>query len=221
MSRARRYYPVFVDLSGKRVVVVGGGPIAARKASGVIAAGAVVTVVSPSVNTALHRMAFQQRLRWQARRFRATDLHGAWLAIAATNDAAVNRAVSRAASARRIFVNVVDHAPLCTFIAPAVTAQGKLTVAISTGGTSPTLAKLMKRQIRATLGPQAAQMARLLGGLRGVAKRRLPRYQDRKHYFEALVANGLAWRLQQEGARSARQEALALLGRFAESQARA
>jgi len=206
------YYPIFVDLRGRRCVVIGGGLIAQRKVTTLLAHGARVTVVSPSVTRQLARYATQGRIRRVARRFKACDLQDAWLACAATDDQPVNEQVSREAAKRRIFVNVVDQKPLCTFIAPSIVRRGELTVAISTAGGSPALAKKLRRDLTRLIGADYAKLLRLLKGLRSDAKRRLPTYNDRKRYFDRLVGQGRIFRLVRQGRQAtARREALALL----------
>ncbi len=208
---SKTYYPIFADLHGRSCLVVGGGAIAQRKVAALLACGASITIVSPMVTRTLAAYAAQGRIRHRARRFAPSDLKGAWLACAATDDQRINERVCAAASARRIFVNVVDQPPLCSFIAPAIVRRGPLTIAISTGGASPSLAKQLRRELRAAVGPEYGTMARLLGTLRVAAKRRLPRYHDRKRYFGALVT-GRAFRLVRAGQpAAARREALAQL----------
>ena len=206
------YYPIFLDVNGRQCVVVGGGLIAQRKVATLLAHGARVTVVSPSVTRRLAGYARQDRIHHVARRFKPSDLDDAWLVVAATDDQPVNELVSRAAAARRIFANVVDQKPLCTFIAPSIVRRGELTIAISTGGGSPALAKHLRRDLTRTIGADYAKMLQLLKRLRGVAKETLPTYNDRKRYFDRLVQQGRIFRLVRRGRiASARREALMLL----------
>ena len=206
------YYPIFLDVNGRRCVVVGGGLVAQRKITTLLASGARVTVVSPSVTRRLAGYARQGRIRHVARRFKSCDLDDAWLVVAATDDQPVNELVSRAAAARRIFANVVDQKPLCTFIAPSIVRRGELTIAISTAGGSPALAKKLRRDLTRTIGADYAKMLQLLKRLRGVAKETLPTYNDRKRYFDRLVQQGRVFRLVRRGRiASARREALATL----------
>ncbi len=207
----KAYYPLFADLSGRRCVVIGGGPVAQRKVTTLLGYGARVTVISPTLTGGLRASARAGTITHVARRFQPADLREAWLAYAATDDQAINRLVFRAAARRRMFTNVVDQTPLCTFIAPAIFKRGPLTVAVSTGGGSPSLAKRLRDEIGRLVGREYVPMLRLLAGLRGVAKQRLPAYQDRKRYFDALV-RGRVFALVRAGqAGRARQAALALL----------
>lgn len=213
--RPKVYYPIFADLHGRRCVVIGGGLVAQRKVTTLLDYGARLTVVSPVLTRRLAAYARQGRIRHVARRFRPADLRGAWLAYAATNDPAINASVHRTAKRLRIFANVVDQTSLCLFIAPSIFRRGPLTIAVSTGGGSPSLAKRLRRELGRTIGREYAPMLRLLTSLRGAAKRRLPSYQDRKRYFDRLI-RGKALELMRTGnARQARKQALDLLAQEA------
>ena len=209
------FYPMFADLTGRRCVVVGGGLVAQRKVTMLRGCGAAVTVVSPTLTKRLAGYARQRSIRYQRRPFRPADLAGAWLVCAATGDQRTNELVSRSAARRRIFANVVDQKPLCSFIAPAIVRRGPLTVAVSTGGASPALAKRLRRELGERLGGDYVSMLRLLAGLRSTAKRRLPSYQDRKRYFDALVGGRVFALVKVGKRREARRTALALLERRA------
>ena len=215
-AKRSRYYPLFAEVRGRSCVVIGGGLIAQRKATTLLEYGAQVTVVSPSITKRLAAYATQGRIRHIARRFRPADLQGAWLVYASTNDQRINELVFRSATARRIWTNVVDQKPLCSFIAPAILRRGPLTVAVSTGGASPSIAKKVRSDIGRMIGAEYTPMLNLLAGLRDVAKRKLPSYHDRKVYFDRLT-RGQVFDLVRAGKRqAARREALALLERAAE-----
>lgn len=141
------YYPAYLDLRGRRCVVIGAGVIAERKVEGLLEAGAAVTVVSPEATDAVAGWAAEGRVGWERRGYQPGDLDGAWLAIAATDDNPTNRAVHAEAEARRVLLNVVDVTELCSFIAPATASRGPVTVAISTGGASPALARKLRTQM--------------------------------------------------------------------------
>ena len=141
------YYPIFLDLTGKRVVVVGAGRVALRKTRGLLEAGARVTVIAPRVEPEFERLP----VTLFRRRFRASDLAGALLAFAATDDRRVNRTIAAAAQKRAIPVNVADSRAECDFILPARIRRGNLQVAVSTGGSSPRLAAALRRKIEENL----------------------------------------------------------------------
>ena len=186
------YYPMFVDLQGKRCLVVGGGEIATRKVQGLLEAKALVFVVSPTLSEALSRLAAQDMISYQPRPFRADEVMGCALIIGATDQPDVNRAVCRAAREHQVWVNIVDTPEACDFIAPAVVRRGALQVAISTGGHSPTLAKRIRLQLEEWYGPEYAVLLEKLGRER-TRFRQLIRDPDlRKAYYERLVDTALA-----------------------------
>jgi precorrin-2 dehydrogenase / sirohydrochlorin ferrochelatase len=181
------FYIACLRLTGRRCLVVGGGDIGLEKVEGLLACDADVTLVAPEAHPALVALAQERSIRWEAREYRADDLDGCLIAIAATSDTDVNIRVFDDAEARAMLVNVVDVPPLCNFILPAIVRTGPLAVAISTAGASPALAKRMKREISDLFGEPYATLAILLNDARGWAKATLPTYQDRKEFFESIV----------------------------------
>jgi len=178
------FYPVYLDLKGKRVVVVGGGEVADRKAESLLETGASVTVISPEVTSNLAALADQKRIELRKRRYVHGDCAGAVLVFSATDDPEVSRNVYREAIALRIFVNTADQPALCSFILPAVVRRGDIGIAISTGGTSPALASRLREEIAKIVGPEYARFAELLSRARSEIRRRVRDEQDRKqlHY---------------------------------------
>ncbi|MCU1396494.1 MAG: putative precorrin-2 dehydrogenase [Ilumatobacteraceae bacterium] len=148
-------YPVYLDLDGVPVLVVGGGPVALRKATGLAEAGAAVTVVAPHTVEGIAAVA-RHVLR---RAYLATDVVGFQLVMTATDDPAVNAAVARDATEHRIWVNSADDPDNCSFILPAVARRGLLSVAVSTGGSSPALAGRLRDDIAAGHLTAAAESA--------------------------------------------------------------
>jgi len=138
-------YPVFLDLVGVAVLVVGGGPIALRKATGLVEAGALVTVIAPEVGDEFTAIA--QRI--ERRAYRHGDVAGFQLVMAATNDRAVNALVASDAKLHGLWVNSADDPDNCSFILPAVAQRGVVTIAVSTGGASPALARRLRTEIAA------------------------------------------------------------------------
>ena len=135
-------------------MVIGGGAVAERKALGLINANADVTIISPTLTPALDAAKTDGRITHVKRRFRASDIDGAAIVVAATDDAKVNRSVARAAG-DGVLLNIVDDPSLCTFIVPSVIRAGAFTIAISTGGASPSAAKAMRLKIEGALGTGA------------------------------------------------------------------
>lgn len=168
------FYPAFLDLRGRRVVVVGGGAVAEQKVRGVLAAGARVTVVSPETTPGLADLAARASVAIHRRPYQAGDLAGAWLAIAATDDRAVNAAIWAEAERRGVLLNAVDDRDHCSFIAPAIHREGDITVAVSTAGKSPALAVRLRDRIARLIGRAEARLCELLGELRPELAERVP-----------------------------------------------
>jgi precorrin-2 dehydrogenase/sirohydrochlorin ferrochelatase len=181
------FYIACLRLKGRRCLVVGGGDVGLEKVEGLLACDGDVTLVAPEAHPALVDLALEGSIRWERRAYRASDLDGCLIAIAATDDTDVNIRVFEDAEQRAMLVNVVDVPPLCNFILPAIVRTGPLAIAISTAGASPALAKRMKREVSELFGEEYAELAVLLNDARGWAKGTLPTYQDRKAFFEGIV----------------------------------
>jgi siroheme synthase-like protein len=181
------YYPVFLDLRGRRCVVIGGGALAEGKVAQLLEAGAEVVVVSPEVTERIRRWAEEGRLTWVARPYRWGDLEGAWLGISAPEDRATNAAVWEEAEARRVWLNAVDDPPHCSAIAPALHRQGDLVIAVSTSGKAPALAVRLRDRFAAQLGPEYGEFLDLVGELREEIARRVPVFQERATLWYRIV----------------------------------
>jgi precorrin-2 dehydrogenase/sirohydrochlorin ferrochelatase len=145
-------YPIFLDLSGRRCVVVGGGEVANRKARKLLQARARVVVISPEITPELESVA----VAVHRRHYREGDLEGAYLAFAATDSREANAAVAREAKERGVPVNVADKPSDGDFALPSTLRRGRLQVAVSTGGASPTLARRIKNELEEAFGPEWA-----------------------------------------------------------------
>jgi precorrin-2 dehydrogenase / sirohydrochlorin ferrochelatase len=184
----KRYYMACLDLSGRNCIVVGGGKVGLEKARGLLDCGARVTVTAPEIVPEL----LDLPVEWTQGRYASWDLADKWLAIAATPHREVNRRVKDDAERLGIFCNVVDDPELCSLILPAVHRIDPIAVAVSTGGASPALAQRIRSDIAAVVGPEHARLARELRELRPWAREHLVTYQERKSYFEQLVAEALS-----------------------------
>jgi precorrin-2 dehydrogenase / sirohydrochlorin ferrochelatase len=183
-----RYYMACLDLTGRDCIVVGGGNVGLEKTKGLLECGARVTVAAPEIVPEL----LDLPVEWIQGRYASWDLGGKWLAIAATPDRQVNRRVKEDAERLGIFCNVVDDPELCSLILPAVHRVDPIAVAVSTCGASPALAQRLRSEIAAVVGPEHARLARELRDLRPWAREHLATYQERKSYFEQLVAEALS-----------------------------
>lgn len=160
------YYPVFLDLARRSCLVVGGGAVAEGKVDGLLAAGAHVTVMSPTVTARLQALAAAGRIRSLARAYFPGDLTGHHLAFVATDDPAVSAAVSAEGRERGVWVNAADEPARCDFILPSVIRRGRLVVAVSTGGASPAAARAIREELEAYLTTDHAMLVEVAAEVR-------------------------------------------------------
>ena len=160
------FYPVFLNLRGRRCVIVGGGEVAERKVQLLKECGASITFISPEVTEGIWQMAQEGQVEWHSRDYRSGDLEGAFISIAATDDERINRAVHREARERNVLLNVVDVTHLCDFIAPSIVRRGEVMVAISTGGLSPALARKLREELPKAGALEWADLASVLSEVR-------------------------------------------------------
>lgn len=160
-----RYYPVFLNLKGRRCVVVGGGRVSERKVAGLLNAGAHVVVISPRLTGALEGLKSEGLIEHIDRQYIKGDLKGAFIAIAATSDPAVNHTIAE--DAGDIPLNVVDTPQHCSFIVPSVISRGELTVAVSTSGISPALSRTIREEIEGLYGGDLKHLLEFLSSIRG------------------------------------------------------
>ena len=151
-------YPIYLDLTDRGVLVVGGGKVATRKVQGLAESGASVTVVAPEVCSELEEVASASSVNILRREYRAGDLQDKWLVVAATDDAALNRAVAEDAARARVLCNVVDEPALCSVQVPSVLRRGLLQIAVSTGGASPALARKIRLGLEQVFGEAYEQL---------------------------------------------------------------
>jgi uroporphyrin-III C-methyltransferase/precorrin-2 dehydrogenase/sirohydrochlorin ferrochelatase len=192
------YLPIFADLKQRPVLVVGGGDVAARKVSLLQRAGAEIRIVAQSLSPELEQQRQQGRVLWLGKTFDPQQLDDVFLAIAATDDNALNAAVFAEADKRRVLANVVDDQPRCSFIFPSIIDRSPLVVAVSSSGQAPVLARLLREKLEALLPASLGQMAQVAGRWRGQVKQRLASIGERRRFWEntfggrfaTLVANG-------------------------------
>lgn len=158
----RPAYPVNLLVAGRRVLVVGGGVVAAEKASGLLAAGAVVHVVATEVRADVRAL----DVTWEERPYRAGEVAGYWLAVACTDDPAANQAVHDDAEAARVWVNAADDPARCSYTLPARFDRGPVLVAVSTSGHSPALAGWLRDRLGEQVGPEYEVLLDLLAEAR-------------------------------------------------------
>lgn len=194
-----RYLPIFLDVQNKRCALVGGGEIAARKLAWLRAAGAHVRIIAPEAMNDLHPEIIIQleaehpegAVTHLRARFVPAHLDGCELVVSATDDAAVNTSVAMAARARNLPVNVVDDPAQCSFIVPAVIDRDPMTIAISSSGTSPVLARWVRSRIESLIPSSIGRLAAFFGMKRGAVQTRLPDIGARRRFWETQLETPL------------------------------
>jgi precorrin-2 dehydrogenase/sirohydrochlorin ferrochelatase len=208
-------YPVtLVDLADARCVVVGGGEVAARKVAALCQAGARPVVISPELCDALLRQVDDGQIEEIQRQYQAGDLAGARLVIAATDDSATNEAVWREARDVGCLVNVVDDPPRCNFYVPATVRRGALTLSVSTGGSSPLLARRIREMLEQQFDQAHEPYLELLGELRPLVREQVADPARRKELWESLLDSDILELLRAGKPKAAQQRVKEILGAY-------
>ncbi|HHQ13729.1 MAG TPA: uroporphyrinogen-III C-methyltransferase [Chromatiales bacterium] len=181
------YFPIFTELRGRPCLVVGGGPVALRKARQLLRAGARVTVNAPAIEPPLAALTRRGELRYVDNRFDPALIPEHWLIIAATGESSVNREIARLSAEHFRFCNVVDDGDASGCILPAVIDRSPVVVAISSGGRAPVLTRLLRQRLDEWLPRQTAALARWIGRWRHEVNRHLPRHSDRLQLWHELL----------------------------------
>jgi uroporphyrin-III C-methyltransferase/precorrin-2 dehydrogenase/sirohydrochlorin ferrochelatase len=181
------YLPIFLQLRGAKVLLVGGGTIGTRKARLLFKAGAIVSLVAPQASTELEAALQEHQGQWHKRRYTESDLDDVTLVIAATPDADINKHISEQAQKRSVPVNVVDSPQLCTFIFPSIVDRSPLVIAISSSGRSPVLARLLRRKIEVMVPAAYGRLAEFAGRMRDRVKQHIPVEGARRLFWEQAV----------------------------------
>lgn len=179
----KAYYPVFLDLAGKRCIIVGGGPVAERKCISLIKSGALITVIAPEITKRLRSYKDKSAIKHIARAYRKGDIATAHLVISATGSAETNRRVAKDAESLHRLVNVVDTPDLCNFIVPSVFRRGMLSIAVSTGGVSPAFAKEIRKDLEKIYGRDMAEKLKVAGKMRETAKKEIAGKKERERFI--------------------------------------
>jgi precorrin-2 dehydrogenase/sirohydrochlorin ferrochelatase len=192
------FYPVYLNLAGKRVLVVGGGEVAERKIESLLGTEARIVVVSLDVTSRILLLATEKLIELHRRIYKTEDCAGANFVFSATDDSAVSQAVFNDAHAAGALVNTADQPPLCDFIMPAVVRRGDIAIAISTGGTSPGLAARLRQKIARLIGPEYGQLAQLLARSRPQILKRIPDQAARKALQYRILDSDIMTYLKQD-----------------------
>ena len=185
------HYPIFITLKDQPCLIVGGGEVAARKIRLMLKAHADITVVAPELcDTIKHEMI--DRITYEKRKFKDTDIPGYRLITAATNDENVNRHISELAQQQNIPVNVVDQPELCSFITPSIVDRSPVVIAISTGGGAPVLARMLRSKLEAFIPASYGRLAAVMQSFRDKIKQKLPAENQRRQFWEQVVNGPIA-----------------------------
>lgn len=206
-----KYYPVFLNLKGKRAVVVGGGKVAERKALALIKAGASVEVISPAITSTLKNYTEKGRVKHIKRNYRKGDLKNAFVVIAATSSPETNRQIARDAQAAGNLVNVVDSPSEGNFIVPSVVRQGSLNIAISTEGCSPAVSKLIRKELERNYNSEFARYLRFVNLMRKKLIKEIKNSQKRKELLQALATDEVFNTIRNKGVEAAIRDIKKLL----------
>ena len=182
------YYPAFLNIEDRPCVVIGGGAVAEQKVKSLLKSKATVRVISPDFTPALQELGANEKITLVQRQYRHGDLHGQFIATAATDDNTVNEAVFREANERGIPVNVVDVTRLCSFIVPAVVRRGDITFAVSTGGKSPAMARKVREDLEKFFPEEYGKLLELVADIREDLKKSGEKF-DPETWNKALNSN--------------------------------
>jgi len=208
-----QYFPAFIKLGGGACLIVGGGEAALAKLRLLIKGAGEIALVAPTVLPEIEELAANGRLTWAARPFAAADLEGKSLVFATTGWAEVNAAVSAAAQAAGVPVNVVDVPALSTFITPAIVDRDPILVAISSAGTAPILARRLRAQLEALLPADLGRLARFADSFRSAVKAVVPSFPGRRRFWEDFFAGPVARQVLAGKERQAREAMLSQINR--------
>ncbi|GHB99600.1 siroheme synthase [Thermomonas carbonis] len=185
-------FPLFADLHGREVLVVGGGEVATRKIQALLRAGARVLIYARELAPALQALAVEGRLhRLEGDAVDPQWIERAWLVVAATDDHALNRELAGIAAAAKRWINVVDDAELSSYQVPAVVDRDPITIAISSAGAAPMLARQLRERLEAEIDPSLGDLARLFARHRGRIRQRLPAMRERRDWFERMLTGDI------------------------------
>jgi precorrin-2 dehydrogenase/sirohydrochlorin ferrochelatase len=197
------YYPAFINLCGKKCIVVGGGKVAERKITSLLKTEAEITVISPDLTDTLEEYKKNGRIKHVKRDYKKGDLKNAFLVIAATSDEKINSRVSGDAP---FLVNVVDRPELANFIVPSVMSRGAMTIAISTSGASPAMAKAVRKELELLYNKDFGHFLAFLRQLRKKAMRDIPDNKERERLLKEAASREILSVLRKNGFKAAKNK---------------
>ncbi|MCP4682259.1 MAG: bifunctional precorrin-2 dehydrogenase/sirohydrochlorin ferrochelatase [Desulfobacterales bacterium] len=185
------YYPIFIELEGKNVLVVGGGLVAQRKVETFLKYGASIYIVSRELTDKLKVLVEAQNIRYIGEEFHEENLEGIFLVVAATDDKQLNHKISEGAHKRSMLINAVDQPDDCNFIVPSIVKKGDLSIAISTSGKSPALAKKIRKRLEAEYGSEYEIFLKIMGRLRNEILSKGLSQDKNSRIFHEIVDSGI------------------------------
>lgn len=201
--KRRAYYPVFLNLEGKKIVVVGGGRVAERKVLSFIKTGADITVISPQLTKKLEKEVIKGKIKHIPREYNEKNYIGkAFLTIAATDSNEINRKVSQDAP---YLINVVDSPSLCNFIVPSIVKRGHLTIAVSTNGISPALSKTIRKELQKFYNLEFSGYLRLLEKIRKKVIKEIKDRRKRSKFLKSIASEKIIKTLRKKGLKEVRK----------------
>ena len=206
------YYPVYLDLRDRLALIIGGGEVAERKVASLLRCGARVNIVAKTLTSSFEKWEEEGRIRYLGKAYQSSFLDGAFLVIAATDDPDLNQKVSKDAEKRGILINAVDQPEDCNFIVPSILRRGELTIAISTSGQSPALAKKIRKELEATYGEEYESFVTLLGKIRSSILQRGRPTEENKIVFQKIIESSLLDSLKEGNLNGAASTLGAILG---------
>lgn len=205
------FLPIFMNVRGASCLVVGGGEVAARKVRLLLEAGARIRLVSPVLCDEMSRLVAENDIHLRSQGFSESDLDEVTLVIAATDDKMVNQLVSSESKKRGLPVNVVDAPELCTFVVPSIIDRSPIVVAVSSGGASPVLARLLRSRLETVIPASYGMLAELVGGFRDRVKAKFASLSERRYFWENILQGPVAEMIfsgQHDSARRTLEQAL-------------
>ncbi|KAF0192044.1 MAG: uroporphyrin-III C-methyltransferase [Gammaproteobacteria bacterium] len=186
------FFPIFLRIREQPCLLIGGGDVAARKAALILRAGGRVTIIAPGLGPQCRALVEQDDAQHRNKPYSDDDLDGMRLVIAATDDRALNEKIAAACRKRNIPVNVVDNPDLCSFILPSMIDRSPVIIAVSTGGASPVLARLLRARLETLIPTAYGKLAELVGRYRAQVKQRFQRPQERRQFWERVLQGPIA-----------------------------
>ncbi len=215
------YYPIYLELEGRLIVVLGGGEVAEEKADGLLPTGATVRVIAPRINPGLQRLAADGAIEHIARPYREGDLEGAFLVFSERLGETVHQQVWAEAERHSVPLNVQDETAYCSFVAAAIFRRGDLTITISTAGKAPALAARLRQTFERNFGDHYARFLELSGRLRKPLAERFPSFETRRELWYQLVDSDVLELLERGEDNRAQQRMTTIMGVEPETEATA